>query len=278
MPVTLLLEHSLKLMTHFLSKLQIPLIMLVVLPLTVDGRPAELEKLDASYQRKINEVGNPHRVRLISDLLVKEHSLTQADKLEAALAIRKKRVACTLVTTPNDFLKIVSVGDPQIGDAVQRYLRHYYAAIRPWEQTYINEMRKLERNLSSQGRLEDAIRIKKSREEVELARTKRENPERIALNLEKFLPGRVYDYRGRENRGPKEIHFLQSGSFYDCENMSKGNWKIVDGTVILKHPKYSEDTHITFAKDGLSYKGRLSKTGRRRSGKFKELREEKYSE
>jgi hypothetical protein len=246
---------------------------LTILLEPASGGSPELEKLNASYQRKIDEVVKPHRDRLLSDLLTKERSLAKAGNLEEALEIRKQRIACSLVTEPDDLLKSLPAGDAQIDSAVQVYLRHYRAGVRPWEKKYIEELRKLERNLSDDGRLEDAIEIKKQREKVELARNKREDPKPVPINLANFLPGRVYDYRGRENGKSKEILFLKGGRFYDYEYSFHAAWKVDGQKVTLSHPRWSSDTIVTFSDDGLSYKGKLSKTGQKRSGKFKEHRE-----
>jgi hypothetical protein len=131
------------------------------------GASPELEKLTASYHKKIDEVVEPYHDRLLSDLLNKERSLTKAGKLEEALKVREQRVVCSLAKKPDELLKNFPPEDVLINSAIQVYLRHYRAGVRPWEKKYIDELRKLERRLGASERLDDALEVKHVRVSLE---------------------------------------------------------------------------------------------------------------
>ncbi len=173
------------------------------------GSP-ELEKLTASYHKKIDEVVKPYHERLLSDLLTKERSLTKAGKLEEALKVREQRVACSLVKEPDDLLKSIPLKDPQINSSIQVYLRHYRGGVRPWEKKYIDELRKLERRLGALERLDDALEVKNIRVGLE----KKSSAQSMQL-VGKLAKGNVALHkRGAKASAPERALHLIDGDLH----------------------------------------------------------------
>jgi hypothetical protein len=147
------------------------------------------------------------------------------------------------------------------------------AQVEPLRKVYLEELGKLEKRLAQQGKLEDALEIKKEREAFEALRrqpgelAKANNKEELAAALENT----TWSYGADVPEKPDEIYYvilLEGGrAFFSWDN-SFGTWKATAvNRVELDHRARGGKSEMKVSADLSAWEGGYSLDALKRAGR-----------
>lgn len=147
------------------------------------------------------------------------------------------------------------------------------ARVEPLRKVYLEELGKLEKRLAQQGKLEDALEIKKEREAFEALRrqpgelAKANNKEELAAALENT----TWSFAADVPEKPDEIYYvilLEGGRAYFSWDNSFGTWKATAvNRVELDHRARGGKSEMKVSADLSAWEGGYSLDALKRAGR-----------